>query len=246
MTPDKTAECSGKPIWREVEIIRASARSSACDEVRPEAMLFTLPDLQEEQRGVFARFLQAEALLQPVFELFFPAYFFDLPPPQELLNMAHALEAFHRATVGGQYQTDEDYEAGLKQILINAIPSDLAPDFRASLKRKMDFLHQFSLKRRLKDILRRFASSVTPFLGDRDAFIEAATEARNRLVHASKANPTTDYSKCWGFAQQLGLVLEVGILAEIGFKEEAINRIIHRGKRASLIMNNVGNGITIY
>jgi hypothetical protein len=245
-TSDKTAEVNGKPVWREIELIQSSSRAEPTRDVRPEAMLFTLADLRDTQEGLLVRFLDAQTLLQPVFELFFPTYFLRMPAPQELLNLAHAVEAFHRVTVGGQYQTDTEYEGGLKQTLLNAIPPDLDPGFRASIRRKMDFLHHFSLKRRLKDILRQYDPLITPFVGKRDAFIEAVTEARNNLVHGSASCPAIDYAKCWGFAQQLGVVLEVGILATIGFKEDAIKRIIHRGKRANLIMNNVGNGITIY
>ena len=80
-------------------------------------MLFTLDELKRSNCSVFQGFLNAESRLEPVFDLFFPTYFFELPPPQELLNMAHAIEAFHRTTIGGQYQSDEEYESGLKKLL---------------------------------------------------------------------------------------------------------------------------------
>jgi hypothetical protein len=88
-------------------------------------------------------------------------------------------------------------------------------------------------------LLRRFEPLVTPYVGKRDTFIQAATDARNRLVHASNDHPAPDYGKLWAFAQQLGLVLEVAILAEIGFKDCEIQTIVSRGKRAALIRNNV-------
>ena len=88
-------------------------------------------------------------------------------------------------------------------------------------------------------MLRRLEPLVTPYIGKRDNFTQAATEARNRLVHASNDYPAPDYPELWAFAQQLGLVLEVAILKEIGFEDSDIRVIVSRGKRADLIRNNV-------
>lgn len=228
-----------RSIWREINLIRKLSLPDEPRKVEPEEMLFTLRDLQRAQQSIFGRFLEEESRLEAVFDLFFPTYFFDLPPPQELLNMAHAIEAFHRATIGGQYLADAEYENGLKQSFLAAVPPELAEDFRSSLKRKVDFLHEYSLKKRLKDILRKFDALVAPYVGERDTFIQAATDARNRLVHASKDNPPPDYRKLWRFAQQLGLVLEVAILSEIGFQQNEVRDIVARGKRAKLIRSNV-------
>jgi hypothetical protein len=97
-----------------------------------ERMLFTLDDIKKVEHSIFARFLDAESRLMPVFDLFFPTYFFPLPPPQELLNAAHAIEALHRATVGGQYQSDEDYASGLKRQLLQASLNHCPKSFEAA------------------------------------------------------------------------------------------------------------------
>ena len=238
-TPDEAARIGDKPFWREISLVRKLSLRDERRKVEPEEMLFTLRDLQRAQQSIFGRFLEQESRLEAVFDLFFPTYFFDLPPPQELLNMAHAIEAFHRATIGGQYLGDAEYENGLKQSFLAAVPLQLSEDFRNSLKRRIDFLHEYSLKKRLKDILRKFDPLVAPYVGERDTFIRAVTEARNQLVHASRDNPPPDYRKLWRFAQQLGLVLEVAILSEIGFQQNEVRDIVARGKRAKLIRSNV-------
>ncbi len=175
----------------------------------------------------------------PVFELFFPTYFFDLPPPQELLNLAHAIEALHRSTIGGQYQSDVEYQTGLQANLLAALPPSIPSDFRASLARRFEFLHQYSMKKRLKDIIRKFEPLISPHIGKRDIFIQQVTDARNQLVHASSEAPAPDYARLWEYSQQLGLILEIAILAQIGFEEGTIRDIMSRSRRAELIRLNI-------
>jgi len=167
---ESTSQKENQPVshGREIEIIRSSSRSGSAKEVLFVEMPFTLVDMLNSKVDAFAQFLKVEDQLNPAFELFFPTYFFDLPPPQELLNMAHAIEALHRATIGGQYESDQEYSRGLKQRLLSAIPPELNEDYRTSLKRRLDFLNQFSLKRRLKDLLRSHAELVAQYIGDRD------------------------------------------------------------------------------
>src|SRR5205085_11828188 len=210
------------------------------EKVHPEQMLFSLGDLAPNPNAVVEAFLNAEQRLTSVFDLFFPTYFFpDMPPPQVFLNLAHAIEAFHRVTIGGQYQTDEHYRAGLQQILHHAIPDDIAKDFRESLQNKLRFLHEYSLRKRLKDVLRRFEGLLNRYIGANDIFIENVAEARNRLVHATADRPAPDYPELWNLAQQLAMILEISILSEIGFDAGRIQTIIARGKRAALIRNNI-------
>lgn len=238
-TPVQLMEIDGRPVWKEIEVIRTYSLEREFRDIDTRNMLFTLSQVLNNDVPAFQQFLEKEDVLAPVFDLFFPAYFFDLPPPQELLNMAHAVEAFHRATIGGEYMPEAEYRAEIRTHLLDALPSAIDPDFKSSLERKLDFLHQFSLKRRLKDILRQFNEILKPFVGERDPFIQRATEARNRLVHASADFPAPDYGELWKYAQQLALVVEVAILSEIGFSGACLKSIVDRSKRGRLIKSNV-------
>jgi hypothetical protein len=203
-------------------------------------MLFTLRDIEPQPAKTFERFLTVQEKLKPVFDLFFPTYFFpDMPPPQQFLNLTHAIEAFHRVTVGGQYQTDLQYENGLKRKFQEVIPADLPQEFQQSLGTKLKFLHEYSLRKRLRDILRRFESLTSAYIAKRDIFIESVADARNSLVHASADRSTPDYIELWKMTQQLGLTLEVALLSEVGFEEDRIRSIIGRGRRAQLIRANI-------
>lgn len=239
-TREKTAEIQGHPVWHEVEIVRQVRVPLRTRDVHAEDMLFTLRDLQPTPAATFESFLHAQQELKPVFDLFFPTYFYpEMPPPQQFLNLAHAVEAFHRITVGGQYQNDEEYSRGLKNKLQHAIPTDVSEDFRQSLDTKLRFLNQYSLRKRLRDVLRNFASLVAPYIPDQGAFVESVADARNCLVHAAIDRVAPDYVELWRLAQQLGLVLEIALLSRIGFEEDRVRLIVSRSKRARLIRANI-------
>jgi len=235
-TEDKVTEVGGKPVWGEVEVIRHANPRPPRPDVRAEAMLFTLRDLGVIPTETFKRFLAVEDKLKAVFDLFFPTYFFpDLPPPQLFLNLVHAVDAFHQAAIGGQYDSDEEYEQGLKKRLQEAVSSQVPADFRDSLETKLNFLHQYSLRKRLRDIVTKFRTLLEPYVDNIGEFIDAVTEARNRLVHASVNRPAPDYMDLWKLAQQLGLILEVALLSEIGFDEARVRVITARSQRAQRV-----------
>jgi hypothetical protein len=234
-TEDKVAEVQGQPLWHEVEIVRHANSRLPKSDVRPETMLFTLRDLEPAPEKTFERFLEVEGRLKAVFELFFPTYFFELPPPQLFLNLVHAVDAFHQTVIGGQYETDEEYEHGLKKRLQKTISSECRIDFRQSLETKLKFLHHYSLRKRLRDIVTKFEALLVPYIGEIREFPDSVTEARNRLVHASVHRPAPDYVDLWKLAQQLGLILEVALLSEIGFDEPRVQTIIARSQRAQRV-----------
>jgi hypothetical protein len=238
--PDEDFVFEGKQIWKKIELFQKVRQVAALEKIHREQMLFSLPDLLPNANKVFQSFLDVEQRLSAVFDLFFPTVFFpEMPPPQVFLNLAHSIEAFHRATIGGEYQTAAEYRNGLEQIFRRAIPADIGAEFRQSLQNKLQYLHEYSLRKRLKDVLRRFDGLVNPYVGEYESFINRAAEARNRLVHASADRPPPDYSELWNLAQQLGMILEIAILNAIGFEPERIRAVTARGKRAALIRNNI-------
>ncbi len=239
-TGEKTAEIQGTPLWHEIEVIRTIQVPKDLREIHAEGMLFTLRDLEPHSAKTFEKFLDVQEKLKPVFDLFFPTYFYpDMPPPQEFLNLVYATEALHRITIGGQYQSDSEYESGLKKKLQNAIPSLVTQDFRQSLMTKLNFLHEYSLRKRLRDLLQKYVGVLTPYIANQGEFVDAVSDARNCLVHASLNREIPEYIELWKLGQQLAMLLEITLLSEIGFEEDRVRSIAARGRRAQLLRANV-------
>jgi ApeA N-terminal domain 1 len=236
-TDTKAQEIEGRIIWNEVEIIRQRTRPGA-KEIFREEMLFALQDLGEGSGATLQSFLEAEQQLRPVIDLLLVNYFHpQLPIPQEFLTYLNAIQLFHRTQIGGQYLSDEEY-ATVKKRLMDALPSNLSDEFRNSLEARLSNLHQYTFRKRVRDVLHRFESVLSQYIPNTPEFLDVVTDLRNSLLYSPDRTPA-NYTKIWRVSQLLGLVLEVSILCAFGFAESKVKSIIGRGRRAHLVASNV-------
>ena len=236
-TSEKAHEVEGKPIWREVEIIRQRTKVAPKD-IFADEMLFTLRDLREHSEMNLHSFLHAETKLRPVLDLLLLDYFHpQLPIPQEFLNFVNALEGLHYLTIGGQYLEDEEYRSLVEPRLRAALPPDLPDEFRQSLEVRLKTLHRFTLRKRLRDILHKFEAIIAPYVGDISRFVDSVITLRNALLHSAK-QPMPSYGELWKVSQILALILEAAVLVEFGFSANRVRGIVARGKKARRIQTS--------
>lgn len=110
----------------------------------------------------------------------------DRASPQshvQLLLLAQALEAFHRNVRGGQYMSPADYEP-VEKALVDAIPATLDPSHRAALQSRIRFGTEFSLRKRLQNLLEPFSDDFLDRISvERKAFVGDVVDARNDYTH---------------------------------------------------------------
>jgi hypothetical protein len=100
-----------------------------------------------------------------------------------MLLLAQALEAFHRNVIGGEYLTKPAYEPFL-QALLNAIPDGIKGDHRSSLKSRLRYGNELSLRTRLKKLLESISDDAMNNLQiDRRSFVCDVVDARNDFTH---------------------------------------------------------------
>jgi hypothetical protein len=103
-------------------------------------------------------------------------------------------------------------------------------------------LHEFSLRKRLQDICAKHAAVLAPFLGDSTQFAGAVADQRNWLTHpdstAEDRPKETDWTGIWLKSEQLSLLIEVCLLQELGFSDEAIAKLLPRNRRTRAIQLN--------
>lgn len=101
----------------------------------------------------------------------------------QLLLLAQSLEAFHRNVVGGEYLPKEDYEPARKA-LEDAIPDFIQRDHRESLKARLKYGYQLSLRKRLVELFEPMKDTVFPALDlDMKNFVRDLVDARNDFTH---------------------------------------------------------------
>jgi hypothetical protein len=165
-------------------------------------------------------------------DLYFTTVHHKFPLPRvRFLMLAQSLEADHRATMPEKYVSDESYNTGLRKLLWDAIPKDpetTGKDFLASLGGKLDHLHQFSLRKRLKELTAKHSPILESLIGTPEAFSAAVADRRNQLTHATEQNQgaADDYRTLWVLCDKMGLLLEVCFLDEIGFTHDRLKQIV--------------------
>jgi len=234
----------GQSIYDDFEIIRKDApRDEKNERLMPHDMQFCLVDLQPEPSAFIKQYFEKRKLLEPVSDLYLSTLYNPrMYVQQRYLALAHAIEAYHRAFVGGKYQSNDEYRDGLEKRLWDAVPETIDPDFRSSLKNKLKYLHEFSLRKRVRDICEKYSTVLTPYLGEATAFASAVADQRNLLTHpdptSEEQRPPIDLIKVWLKCEQLSLLLEVCLLHEIGFSEEEVSKLMQRNRRIQAIQLN--------
>lgn len=234
----------GLPSPREFELIRnVSIPEAPAPIVTPWEMQFSLGDLKPTPGCFISRYFQKAERLNPVLSLYLSTVYSPrLDVRQHFLSLAHAIEAYHRAFIGGKYLSDEDYQGSVQTALSRAIPKDIDPDFRASLKNKLRYLHEYSLRKRVRDICERFEALLRPYLPPPSGFASTVADQRNSLTHPDSTVqghcPEPDWTTLWLKTQQLALVVELCLLHELGFDADSISACLRRNRRTEAIRLN--------
>ena len=158
------------------------------------------------------------------------------------LSLTQAIETYHRRLFGGKYQDDEEYLAGIYHILTKEIPDNINSDFKKSLQMRLRYGNEFSLRKRLREVIRSI-NNVLDFdfvtLGKkREEFIDKVVDTRNYWTHYSP--------ELINKVEQLGedrlilitslqLLLEVNFLRDLGFEEDIIKDLIKKSYRYNLL-----------
>jgi hypothetical protein len=227
------------PVFEDFLIIRKIAKSDwEEDKLIPQFLLFNLHDLHPSPASIFERFVQRKEKLSAAVDLYFSTIYNDGGLPRvEFLTLAQGLEAYHRATMPGKYEADEKYQGGLRMKLWNAVPTppEIDSDFRSALARKLDYLNEFSLRKRLKELATKHACILQELIGPADTFSGIVSELRNKLTHPGEGTekPDKDYHTLIKYSEMMELLLEVCFLEEMGFAQEVIKEIVfNQSKRA--------------
>jgi hypothetical protein len=204
-----------------------SKRLHDCD------ILFSFDDISDNLEKYLSNWLVKSDVLKPVYDLYF-GYLYN--PKMYLqngfLNLIQALESYHRRIHNGKYLSDDNY-THIHKTLNKAIPQEVKDDFRKSIKQKLKYLNEFSLRKRLKEILEKCGDVVNIIIHDNERFIEDVVKTRNFLTHYDKniemeAKSDEDLIK---LVQKLKFILEICFLIELEIPVETITSLISRNKR---------------
>lgn len=201
-------------------------------------MLLPFSENEKNLPDLLSAWQEKSETLKPVLDLYFAGFYRSTYPENEFINLTQAIETYHRKTYGGQYQIDDVFLNGLYKILIAAIPPDISSDFRSSLKNgKLRYAHEYTLKKRLLLLSEHISDNMSVnFLCDKQtqsAFAEKIADTRNYLTHYShelKDRAITSGKELFELNQQLGLIIKICLLEELGIPFDRIVALLKRDR----------------
>ncbi len=229
-----TKLANGEIVLNDIQIFtRAGIFVDYSAKVHQHEMLFTFRDIADYFTIYLKNWIDKSSLLCPVYELYFGTFYNpSMYRNHEFLSLAQALESYHRRTSGGKYVSDEDFRSQYDAFL-NAIENSLDPDFKESLRNKMKYLNDFSLRKRLKIILGQCGDWITLFIKSPDLFIEDVCNTRNYLTHYDEqleSQVKKGQSLNW-LVQKMKFVIEICFLSELGMPVENVKTLLARNQK---------------
>jgi hypothetical protein len=101
----------------------------------------------------------------------------------KFVSLMQALEGLHRATNSGTYISEDEFKE-VEKALTAALPTTLNSDHRASLKARIHYGNELSLRKRLKDLAGTLPEPLRHLvLGETGTTMDRWVDTRNYFTH---------------------------------------------------------------
>ena len=199
------------------------------DELHSPLMCFPLRDIINVVQALTEQWFGSLTLLGPVYDLLFGTLFGRESFVQsKFLSLTQALESFHRRTAGGTYMPTDDF-LPVKDSLIAAVPASVPDSLRRRLSDTIKYANDYSLRKRLKELLSGLDGSTVEMLkiSDIAGMAELVVKSRNYLTHfdeESEAGLANDIVGMHYMNERLTALLFILILKRLGMDEATAAR----------------------
>lgn len=212
-----------------IQIFYANKDYTEVTKIRPFDVLFRLNDVVDNLAIYIGNWFSRYQIIKPSVDLY-SAYLFGgkngyLEP--NFLSICQALEAYHRRVYSCTYIPIEEYDK-LYAAMCSAIPLDLSDEFKVSLREKMKWFNEYSLRKRLKELLQRNWEIYQPYVGILKEFVGAVVDTRNYHTHYGEEleERAKSGSDLIIITEKLRMILEICLLVEMGISDEKIKTIV--------------------
>lgn len=219
-----------KPYYPPIKIFyRLTDISTVSKTLLPFNMLFTFRDISDRFEGFLKNWFGKAELLEPVYDLYFGTLFNPRMYLQnQFLSLVQAIESYHRRIMKNYESPEEEHDKRIEEIL-NTIPEKN----KEWLKSRLEYSNEPTLRSRLREIFDEYPEIVNNLIEDKGAFIHKVVVTRNYLTHydSSLRDQAAEREELYHITQKLKILLEVCLLAQLGFSFDDIKSLISRNKR---------------
>jgi hypothetical protein len=193
--------------------------------LRTREMLFTLKQILTKQ-DVLGKWFNKSQVLEPVYDLYFGTFYQKgMYLNNELLNLAQALESYHRKTMENLELPIEQHQNRVNEILKNT------PEvYKEWLKNKLKYTNEPTLRKRLRELWDKCPPTLTTKFGTKELFVGITVDTRNYLTHFGddlKANAATS-EDLYTFVLKLRIMVQICLLQELGFNSDEVTLLMSK------------------
>ncbi len=196
-------------------------------------MLFSFSDISSNFEICLKNWFTKSELLKPVYDLYFATLYDPSAYLQfQFLSLAQAIESYHSRIYDGKYLSEEEYKI-IYELLVEAIPREVDKEIKTFFKEKLQYLNQFSLRRRLKDIIKKLGNKADFLIDDIDGFINDVVNTRNYLTNYDRKleDKVKKGRELYMIVQIIKFILEVSFLLELEIPKETVDNLVFRNQK---------------
>lgn len=150
----------------------------------------------------------------------------------KLLAAAQAAESYHRSLGTGLYMDQGAYDAAIHEFVTH-MPAAIQGDHRVSLKNRLKYGNEHSLRKRLGELFNRLPENVQVAIAtDVAKFIGRVVDTRNYYTHYDHASEANAFEPKASFlaAERLRILVAANLLHDLGVKDDNLLAVLQRSQ----------------
>jgi hypothetical protein len=194
-------------------------------------MPFSYSALKDRNATIFQKWFHLMDSASPVADLFFDQLFsLEMDESIRFLLLMQSIEALHRRSGSDHYLPDTDFSI-VRDVLISAIPDDIPSQLRQSIKSRIKFGNEISLRSRLLQIFRGLSNNLRDHFSDGEKpqiLVNRLVDARNHLTHYPTDASSTRAASTNFFLERHRLqgLMYALLLQEVGFSASELEGLL--------------------
>jgi len=150
----------------------------------------------------------------------------------KFLAIVHAIESYHRSLGVGLYMDQDKFDKAVERLLSHISP-EIQGDHRLSLKNRLKYGNEHSLRKRLADMLDRIPENARlRIAGDVAKFVQRVVATRNYYTHYDCSSKEESFSpkEAYTAAERLRILLVANLIHNLGIKDADLMGVLERSQ----------------
>jgi hypothetical protein len=202
--------------------------------------LFGQKDLDLTIGECLSKWIAVFPKLKATLDLYMVALYSDQHLEGRFMMLIQAIESYHRRFFSGVYMEQSKFDDSIYPKLANSIPVEIEGDHRDSLKNRLKYANEISLRKRLTELLEEHRDTIETIVVVPGDVVNRMVNLRNAQTHSIDGVGSEFSAKdFFVFSDILRLVLDACFLKEMGFAKSTMVKLFDRNQNYRRMFSGV-------